>query len=126
MKRSLVVLLPLLLSVFSVPQSSSPSFADIRKSGNMFLAKCESEGVASLDELSTKDFCRGYITGLSDGVEMAMISVPPSCPPEIVTPAQMGRIATKYMHDHPEKTHTSTPILIFEAWASAFPCPAKK
>lgn len=119
--RSLLFFL-LLCSVASVSQQPpAQSFGDIRNSANVFLAKCESEHITSLDELSTHDFCRGYITGLSDGAEMMMMSVLPSCPPEHATPAQLGRIALKYMHDHPEKTDKVTPILIFEAWAAAFP-----
>jgi hypothetical protein len=127
MRHPLALFCLLLLSIVGASQqAAAPSFADIRNSANIFLAKCESEQVTSLDELSTKDFCRGYLTGLSDGVEMTMMAVAPSCPPENVTPAQMGRIALKYMHDHPEKTQKLTPVLIFESWAAAFPCPAKK
>jgi Rap1a immunity proteins len=117
----------LLFSVAAVPQqAASPSFSGVRDSANIFLAKCNSEHVTSLDELSAETFCQGYITGLSDAVEMSTVSIAPICPPEHVTPAQMGRIAVKYMHDHPEKTQKGTPFLIFEAWAAAFPCPAKK
>jgi hypothetical protein len=117
----------LLLSVSGVPQqATSPSFSGVRDSANIFLAKCNSEHVTSRDELSAQTFCQGYITGLSDGVEMTMMAVAPGCPPEHLTPAQMGRIALKYMQEHPEQTHTLTPVLMFEAWAAAFPCPTKK
>jgi len=127
MRHPLALFCLLLFSVVGFSQQAdAPLFTDIRNSADIFLAKCESEHATSLDELSTKGFCRGYITGLSDGVEMTMMAVAPSCPPEHVTPAQMGRIALKYMHDHPEKTQKLTPVLIFESWAAAFPCPEKK
>lgn len=129
MKYLSVVLCSLLLLpvVGSTQQAASgPSFMDIRKSANIYLAKCEAEHPTSLDELSTKDFCRGYITGLADAVQMGMMGVAVGCPAEDATPAQMGRIALKYMQDHPEKTHARTTVLIFESWAAAFPCPAKK
>jgi hypothetical protein len=126
MRHVLALFCLLVFPVTGTSQGPTPSFADIRNSGNVFLAKCNADHASSLDELSTHDFCRGYMAGLSDAVELAMMSVTPSCPPERVTPAQMGRIAIKYMHDHPEKTQKMTPILIFESWAAAFPCPAKK
>src|ERR1700690_942819 len=78
-------------------QTASPSFSGVRDSANTFLAKCNSEHASSLDELSAHAFCQGYIAGLSDGVEMRMMGVAESCPPEDVTPSQMGRIAIKYM-----------------------------
>lgn len=126
MKHPFALLCISVLCITSQSQAPNQSFADVRNSGNVFLAKCEADHASSLDELSTHDFCRGYMTGLSDAVELTMMSVTPSCPPEGVTPAQMGRIAIKYMHDHPEKTQKTTPVLIFESWAAAFPCPAKK
>jgi hypothetical protein len=127
MRHPLVLCSLLLFSVIGVPQqAASPSFSGVRDSANIFLAKCSSEHATSLDELSAQTFCQGYITGLSDGVEMTVMALAPSCPPAHVTPAQMGRIALKYMQDHPEKTHVLTPVLIFESWAAAFPCPAKK
>ena len=127
MRHPLVLFCLSLLSVVgSSQQAAAPSFMDIRNAASIFLAKCQSEHVTSPDELSTQDFCRGYITGLSDGVEMTMMEVVPSCPPEHVTPAQMGKIALKYMRDHPERTQKPTPVLIFESWAAAFPCPARK
>ena len=126
MRHSRAVFCVLLFCVAGASQGPNQSFTDIRDSANIFLTKCEGEHAASLDELSTHDFCLGYMTGLSDAVEVTMMSVAPTCPPEHATPAQMGRIASKYMHDHPEKTQKTTPVLIFEAWAAAFPCPAKK
>jgi hypothetical protein len=126
MKRPLTIVCLLLFCIAAVPQNSNQSFSDIRDSGNIFLAKCEPGHVVSAEALSTTDFCLGYMTGLADAVGMAMMPVTPSCPPGNVTPGQMKRIALKYMHDHPEKTHKAAPVLIFEAWAEAFPCPAKK
>jgi hypothetical protein len=43
-----------------------------------------------------------------------------------VTADQLYRIVVKYMRDHPQETHKFTAMLIFEASAGAFPCPAKK
>jgi len=128
MRHPFVLVSLLLFSIAGVPQqAASPSFSGVRDSANIFLAKCNSEHATSLDELSAQTFCQGYITGLADGAEMTTImGVVPSCRPEHVTPAQMGRIALKYMQEHPEKTHALTPVLIFEAWAAAFPCPVKK
>jgi hypothetical protein len=125
--RFIVALLSLMF--FFLPNASQgPAFADVRNSGNMFLAKCESDTAATLDDISTQDFCNGYAVGLADSVQIRTMYAPPAptCPPTGVMPAQMRRIAVKYMKDHPEKTHEQTALLMFEAWAEAFPCPAKK
>ena len=108
MGHSRAVLCLLLFCVAGISQAPDDSFSHIRDSANIWLAKCESEHPASVEELTTHDFCRGYMTGLADAVGMAMIPVTPSCPPDNVTPGQMKRIALKYMHDHPEKTHKNT------------------
>jgi hypothetical protein len=65
--------------------------------------------------------------GVSDGILMVHSSFSDSiCPPEHPTADQIYRIAVRYMRDHPEETHKFTSVLIFEASAAAFPCPAKK
>lgn len=94
------VLFCLLLPIASAPQGPAPNFTDIRKSGNLFLTMCESEHATTLDELSTHDFCHGYMAGLADSIQTSA----PTCPPQEVTPPQLGRVAVKYMRDHPEGT----------------------
>jgi len=120
MKYALVLFFLLLFPVISIAQQAVSDIA-IQHSGNDFLAKCES---FPEPDSWMHGFCRGYVLGVSDGMQMVTPAL--MCPAEHVTQGQFYRIAVKYLRDHPEKTDKYTSDLMFEAWAAAFPCPAKK
>jgi hypothetical protein len=122
MKYTCLLLCLLLFSaVGSSQQPQTPSDQDIGRSGNQFMATCESSRAS--DSLM-HGLCRGYVLGLSDGMQMMTPAL--MCPAEHVTQGQFYRIAVKYLRDHPEKTDKYTSNLMFEAWTAAFPCPVKQ
>lgn len=110
----------MLLSAVGDSQQSQTQPVDVGRSGNDFLAQCDSSDTGSW----MQGFCRGYIMGIADGIQL--LSTTPTCPPEHMTAGQFYRIVMKYVHDHPERTDKSTVILASDAWVAAFPCPAKK
>ena len=94
--------------------------------GNDFLRVCETNGDHTFD-----GFCRGYVGGVIDGFDCAAIVGQAArhetmtgafCIPAEVTLGQKYRVATKFMRDHPEKTHEPTNLLIVQAITEAFPC----
>jgi Rap1a immunity proteins len=101
--------------------NSQKSPLDLAGSGNGFLRYCEGP------EGSSYGMCRGYVLGVVDGIQTVSSSFSDRiCDPGHVTADQLYRIAVKYMRDHPQETHKFTAMLIFEASAGVFPCPAKK
>ena len=119
MRNCCILFLLLLFSMVSAAQQApAASDVDIRLSGNNFLARCEPKG--GYDSWND-GFCRGYVMGLSELMSQSSI-----CPGDHVTQVQFRHVAVKYMQDHPQKTDKLTAALMLEAWAEAFPCPAKK
>jgi hypothetical protein len=120
MRNHWLLLCLLLLPIVGDSQQSQTQPVNVGRSGNDFLAQCDSSDTGSWKQ----GFCRGYIMGIADGIQL--LSTTTTCPPEHMTAGQFYRIVVKYIHDHPERTDKLTVILASEAWTASFACPVKK
>ena len=99
-------------------------------SGTEFLNMCTQNG--DFGGPNTNE-CLSYIAGVSQGVQIGWIegtvenkstgaSGGVICQPNEVTLGQAGRIVWKYIHEHPERAHVTTGVLVEAALKKAFPC----
>jgi hypothetical protein len=125
LSSALALTLSCVLSVSADAQTESYDFS---KSGNEFLRLCDKKDDTSF----LHGACVGYVMGVQDAFEDAFAlgaavhkepMKPAVCPDSEVTVGQKFRVAVKYMNDHPDKSHLSPSLLIFEALVQAFPCP---
>jgi hypothetical protein len=121
MNRIKACVLCVLLGVaFAAAQQTATDNLDFTHSGNDFLRVCESP---SKPPDLIRGACQGYVMGVLEG---AILGPQSYCPGPNVTSGQTYRIVVKFINDHPEKSDHEARILIVNAAASAFPCPARK
>jgi hypothetical protein len=98
--------------------------------GNVFLEHCSKFfSQSTIKSNDDKDavvggFCVGYIVGLFQGVDSTQVILKSKffCTPVGVVPSQMGRIAVKWLEEHPARLQESSGRLILLSWADAFRC----
>jgi len=110
----------LLVTLPASAQQTAPLADDLNftRSGNDFLRVCESKPPDLI-----RGACQGYVMGVLEG---AVLGPQSYCPGPNVTSGQTYRLVAKFINDHPEKSDHEARILIVNAAASAFPCPASK
>jgi hypothetical protein len=72
-------------------------------------------------------YCFGYILGVADmhNALNALLSSPKDntyCLPDNASVSQLGKVVTKYGHDHPEELNQAALLLVNNAFTRAFPC----
>lgn len=84
-------------------------------SGKKLLSECDSR---------TRSLCSGFVVGVAD--TSFVLNMAPYCTPTSVTPTQLQRVATKWLHAHPEQLRRDAAFLVMTALEEAFPCEQKK
>jgi len=109
--------------------AAQPQATNLAESGNSFLATCENAGNSNDTSVSsfTRGLCFGYVSGVSDGIELAQ-SLPSMhadyCLPSESTNGQKFDTVVKFIKQHPEIRHWQTRELLLRGLTEAFPCPA--
>ena len=116
--------IPLIL-LFTILPIISYSQTALVKDGNDIL-QCQKnvENIDILNELEKNQV--SYCIGMINGISNTLLALPETkkivCLPSSVTAAQILKVTTKNLNDHPEKLHKSASYLIMESIIEAFPC----
>lgn len=81
-------------------------------------------------------YCYGYVRSATDHNVMITVAVSVAkdltyeqaaayCPPKGVTLGQLVEIGKKHIAENPAEWHEPVMYVLRDAWAKAFPCPAK-
>jgi len=125
--KSLVALLACMIAFPLMLQAKHAHAADLLDTGNDFLLQCDEEKLNKSNAASVAQYmrCAGYIQGFLEGHTVMIVvsgAKPSYCYPENVSTEQVGRIVTKSLKDHPEKTQLPISVLMEKALIDAFPC----
>jgi hypothetical protein len=105
-------------SLASAPISSFADFVD----GNQLLRLC----VLQTPKTTENVYCLGYISGMTDAIRGAMLSLAPKdrtvCVPENVEAQQALKVIVKFMDQHPEILNLGSFASAMAALQIAFPC----
>ncbi len=122
----------LLIASLFIASSASPGMVEI--DGNMLLENCQ-EAVRYMDNkntqsvnLSSVNFCVGYISGVNDlhttfVGSVACFDPPVFCSPRPANLEQLVKIVANFLNAHPENLHIKGSVLAVAALKDAFPCP---
>lgn len=96
--------------------------------GEALYQRC-SAGPADPDFAARKAACRGYVLGVSDGLQAGQGASPiagPSrsaaiCLPDIDSD-QMVETVSRYLREHPDSRRYAGPDLVYMALKAAYPC----
>lgn len=70
-----------------------------------------------------KDFCLGYVMGITDVMQTGTVNGFKACMPTNVTGNQVVDIVTAYLRKNPANRHYDAPGIVAIALGAAFPCP---
>ena len=95
---------------------ASPALGGGFEDGNKLLSSCEGSDPV------LKEYCYGYVVGISDTMEGNAINGFRACVRIGVSKTQIFALATGYLKDHPEVRHYGAAGIVAAALAKAFPC----
>lgn len=96
--------------------------------GEALYQRC-SAGPADPDFTARKAACRGYVLGVSDGLQAGQGSAPIAGPPRAaaiclpdIDSDQMVETVARYLREHPDSRRYAGPDLVYMALKAAYPC----
>ena len=115
--------------LFTVAQPALAQGEQAMGSANEFLRRC-SPGITGPEPSTIEGhldttYCLGHLAGFLDAAMLvqAHLEVKLFCLPTTgIETDQFGRIAVKWMEDHPAQLHLSARIMILLSLQDAFPC----